>query len=39
MTSQRICGCLEIMFEQTPIQPIRAYTFGLVCEMAQLMTK
>ena len=25
------------MFEQTPIQSIRVYIFGLVCEMVQLM--
>ena len=24
------------MFEQTPIQPMRAYTFGLVCEIVQI---
>ena len=29
----------RIMFERTPIQPIRVYTFGLLCEMVQLMPK
>ena len=27
------------MFELTTISPMRVYTFGLVCELVQLMTK